>query len=89
MAADVSGPMPKSAWLYPIVALGYFGLATGLGFDEGFTGSTSGILLAEVVIANLLHPSDRWDAGLSIAGAMLALCLAMVGTLVVTDRRSR
>ncbi|HWK79504.1 MAG TPA: hypothetical protein VNP95_01990 [Thermomicrobiales bacterium] len=50
---------------------------------------TSGILLAEVVIANLLHPSDRWDAGLSIAGAMLALCLAMVGTLVVTGRRSR
>jgi hypothetical protein len=50
---------------------------------------TSGILLAEVVTANLLYPSDRWDAGLSIAGALLALCLMMVGTLVVTGRRSR
>lgn len=49
----------------------------------------SGILLTEVVVANVLHPSNRWDAGLSIAGAMLALCLAMAGTLVLIGQRSR
>lgn len=49
----------------------------------------SALLFAEVVAANALYPSNRWDAGLSVAGAMLALCLAMSFTLVLTGRRSR
>ncbi|MGC4190555.1 MAG: 2TM domain-containing protein [Thermomicrobiales bacterium] len=48
---------------------------------------TSGILFGEVVVANVLHPSDRWDAGLSIAGSMLALCVLMLCTLILTGRR--
>ncbi|MGC4107585.1 MAG: hypothetical protein QM753_14795 [Thermomicrobiales bacterium] len=47
---------------------------------------TSGILFAEVVIADVLHPTDRWDAGLSIAGSMLALCVLMVCTVILTGR---
>lgn len=48
---------------------------------------TSGILMAEVVVANMLFPSDRWNAGLSIAGAGLALAVLMICSIILTGRR--
>ncbi|WP_332116601.1 ionic transporter y4hA [Azorhizobium caulinodans] len=99
MAADVSGPMPKSAWLYPIVALGYFGLATGLGFDEGFTGSMSGILLAIVLIPVIFgaifaavyhaevigHATGEPFGTLVLTAAVTIIEVALIASVMLSD----
>lgn len=48
----------------------------------------SGILFAEVVLAQILYPSDRWSTGLSIASSMLTLSVLLICTVFLTGRRS-
>lgn len=45
------GPMPKSAWIFPALAVLLFAVATALGLD--FTPSTGGLLFAAVLLAIL------------------------------------
>jgi Ca2+:H+ antiporter len=45
------GPMPKSAWIFPALAIGLFAVATGLGLT--FTPSAAGLLFAAVLLAIL------------------------------------
>src|SRR5437870_9364421 len=45
------GPMPKSAWIFPALAMLLFAVATGLGLD--FTPSVGGLLFAVVLLAIL------------------------------------
>src|SRR6267143_797078 len=45
------GPMPRSAWMFPALAVLLFAVATGLGL--GFTPSAGGLLFAAVLLAVL------------------------------------
>src|SRR5438445_1632168 len=45
------GPMPRSAWMFPALAVLLFAVATGLGLD--FTPSVGGLLFAVVLLAIL------------------------------------
>jgi Ca2+:H+ antiporter len=45
------GPMPRSAWMFPVLAVLLFAAATGLGL--GFTPSVSGLLFAAVLLSIL------------------------------------
>lgn len=45
------GPMPKSAWIFPALAIALFAVATGLGLT--FTPSASGLAFAAVLLAIL------------------------------------
>ena len=45
------GPMPRSAWIFPALAMLLFAVATGLGLD--FTPSVGGLLFAAVLLAIL------------------------------------
>ena len=45
------GPMPRSAWIFPALAMLLFAVATGLGLN--FTPSVSGLLFAVVLLAIL------------------------------------
>ena len=45
------GPMPRSAWMFPVLAMLLFAVATGLGL--GFTPSVSGFLFAVVLLSIL------------------------------------
>jgi Ca2+:H+ antiporter len=45
------GPMPKSAWIFPALAVALFAVATGLGLT--FTPSAAGVVFATVLLAIL------------------------------------
>src|ERR1044071_10320497 len=45
------GPMPRSAWIFPALAMLLFAVVTGLGL--GFTPSVGGLLFAVVLLAIL------------------------------------
>src|SRR6266446_7923210 len=45
------GPMPRSAWIFPALAVALFAVATGLGLN--FTPSVGGLLFAVVLLAIL------------------------------------
>jgi Ca2+:H+ antiporter len=45
------GPMPKSAWIFPALAIALFAVATGLGLT--FTPSAAGLVFAAVLLAIL------------------------------------
>lgn len=45
------GPMPKSAWIFPALAIALFAVATGIGLT--FTPSTAGLVFAAVLLAVL------------------------------------
>ena len=45
------GPMPKSAWIYPALAMILFAVATALGLT--FTPSAGGLLFAAVLLSIL------------------------------------
>jgi Ca2+:H+ antiporter len=45
------GPMPRSAWMFPGLAMLLFAVATGLGL--GFTPSVGGLLFAAVLLSIL------------------------------------
>ena len=45
------GPMPKSAWIYPVLAVILFAVATALGLT--FTPSAGGLLFAAVLLSIL------------------------------------
>lgn len=48
------GSMPKTTWVFPIVALAFFGIATGAGFASAFTPTPVGIALALLLMPVLL-----------------------------------
>src|SRR5258708_30576819 len=45
------GPMPKSAWIFPALAIALFAVATGLGLT--FTPSPAGLVFAAALLAIL------------------------------------
>src|SRR5437879_11889916 len=45
------GPMPKSAWIFPALAVALFAVATGLGLT--FTPSAAGLAFAAVLLSIL------------------------------------
>ena len=46
------GPMPKSSWIFPMVAVALFGAVTVTGYE--FTPSAGGLVFAVVLLAVLL-----------------------------------
>jgi Ca2+:H+ antiporter len=42
--------MPKTAWIYPLLALVYFGILSATGFSESFTATTAGVGLAVLLV---------------------------------------
>jgi Ca2+:H+ antiporter len=46
--------MPRSAWGFPVLGVGFFGLATALGIGASFTPTPAGLLFAAVLLAILV-----------------------------------
>ena len=78
------GPMPKSAWTYPALAMALFAAVTAAGYE--FVPSAGGWLFAAVLLAILLHSWERMVAYVLLLAGIGVQVMLLVAAIVAVAK---